>query len=228
MSHRIDHLALTLLAAIGVALLSYPAGAMPGGGGGGGGGGGMPAPQRQETPEERAAKSYKEGERARDRALAYEEKARESDKKGFLGLGARPSEKAEKQWRKAATAFRKAARTSPRRYSKAYADVCVAHLELGEPEKALAAADRALKALHRPAPAVACRGETLLELGRLAEAREAWESLNSRDQALADELMQSMKAWLDRNEREPAADVPSESLEDFRVWMRERGGLARR
>jgi hypothetical protein len=51
--------------------------------------------------------------------LAYEEKARESDKKGFLGLGARPSEKAEKQWRKAATAFRKAARTSPRRYSKA-------------------------------------------------------------------------------------------------------------
>jgi hypothetical protein len=40
--------------------------------------------------------------------------------------------------------------------------------------------------------------------------------------------MQSMKAWLDRNEREPAADVPSESLEDFRVWTRERGGLARR
>ncbi len=107
MSHRIDHLALTLLAAIGVALLSYPAGAQMGGGGGGGGS--MPAPQRQETPEERAAKSYKEGERARDRALAYEEKAREADKKGFLGLGARPSEKAEKQWRKAASAFRKAA-----------------------------------------------------------------------------------------------------------------------
>ncbi len=226
MSHRIDHLALTFLAAIGVALLSYPAGAQMGGGGGGGGG--MPAPQRQETPEERAAKSYKEGERARDRALAYEEKARESDKKGFLGLGARPSEKAEKQWRKAATAFRKAASTSPRRYSKAYADVCVAHLELGEPEKALAAADRALKTLSRYAPAVACRGETLLELGRLAEARQAWESLNSRDQALADELLHSMKAWLDRNEREPAADVPSESLEDFRVWMRERGELARR
>ncbi len=229
MSHRIDHLALTFLAAIGVALLSYPAGAQMGGGGGGGGGGGMPASQRQETPEERAAKSYKEGERARDRALAYEEKARESDKKGFLGLGARPSEKAEKQWRKAASAFRKAARTSPRRYSKAYADVCVAHLELGEPEKALAAADRALKTrYYQHAPAVACRGETLLELGRLAAAREAWESLNSRDQALADELMQSMKAWLNRNEREPAADVPSESLEDFRVWMRERGGLARR
>jgi len=35
-----------------------------------------------------------------------------------------------------------------------------------------------------------------------------------------------MKAWLDRNEREPVADVPSESLEDFRVWMRERGGPA--
>ena len=50
---------------------------------------------------------------ARFQALAYEEKARESDKKGFLGLGARPSEKAVKQWRKAATAFRKAATTSP-------------------------------------------------------------------------------------------------------------------
>ncbi len=65
MSHRIDHLTLTCLAAIGIALLSYPAGAMPGGGGGGGGGGGMSAPQRQETSEERAATSYKEGERAR-------------------------------------------------------------------------------------------------------------------------------------------------------------------
>ena len=108
MNHRIDHLALTLLAAIGVALLSYPAGAMPGGGGGGGGG--TPTKQKQkqqETPEERAAKSYEEGERARDRALGYEEKARKADKKGFLGLGGRPSEKAEKQWRKAVTAFRK-------------------------------------------------------------------------------------------------------------------------
>jgi len=228
MSHRIDHLALTFLAAIGVALLSYPAGAQMGGGGGGGGGGGRPAPHKQVTPEEQAAKSYKEGERARDRALAYEEKARESDKKGFLGLGARPSEKAEKQWRKAASAFRKAASTSPRRYTKAYADVCVAHFELGEPEKALAAADQALKTLYMYAPALACRGETLLELGRLAEARKAWESLNSRDQALADALMQSMKAWLDRNEREPATEVPSESLEDFRVWMHKRGGLARR
>ena len=226
MSHRIDHLALTFLAAIGIALLPYPVGAMPGGGGGGGGGGGTP--QKQATPEERAAKSYKEGERARDRALAYAEKARESDKKGFLGLGARPSEKAEKQWRKAASAFRKAASTYPRGYAKAYADVCVAHLGLEEPEKALAAADRALKKLFNYAPAVACRGETLLELGRLAEARAAWGSLNARDQVLAHELMQAMKAWLERNEREPAADVPSESLEDFRVWVREREGLASR
>jgi hypothetical protein len=36
-----------------------------------------------------------------------------------------------------------------------------------------------------------------------------------------------MEAWLDRNDREPA-DLPGESLEDFRAWMRERGGLARR
>ena len=85
MSHRIDHLALTLLAAIGVALLSYPAGAQMGGGGGGagggagGGGGRKAAPQIQQTPEQRAAKSYEEGERARDRALAYEEKASKSD-----------------------------------------------------------------------------------------------------------------------------------------------------
>ncbi len=189
------------------------------------------APQKkQQTPEQRAAKSYELGERARDRALAYEEKARESDAKGFLGLGARPSEKAEKQWRKSASAFREAATTSPGLYSKAYADLCVAHRKLGELEESLAAADRALKTpktLDEYALATACRGETLLELGRLAEAKEAWESLNSRDHPLAGELMQRMEAWLARNEREPA-DLPSESQEDFRAWMRERGGLARR
>ncbi len=225
MSHRIDHLAITLLVSIGIALLPHAAGAMPGGGGGGGGGGA--APQKQQTPEQRAAKSYEEGERARDRALVYEQKARESDAKGFLGLGARPSEKAEKQWRKSATAFRKAARTSPDRYSKAYADLCVAQRKLGELEESLAAADRALKTLYGYAPAIACRGETLLELGRLAEAKTAWRSLNARDQSLAGEMMQRMETWLDRNEREPA-DLPGESLEDFRAWMRERGGLARR
>lgn len=187
----------------------------------------MAAPQRQQTPEQRAAKSYEKGERARDRALAYEEKARESDEKGFLGLGARPSEKAEKQWRKSADAFQKAARTSPGRYSKAYADVCVAYRELGELEESLAAADRALKTVYEYPPAIACRAETLLELGRLAEAKKAWESLNSRDRQLAGELLQRMEAWLDRNDREPA-DLPGESLEDFRAWMRERGGLARR
>jgi hypothetical protein len=227
MSHRIDHLAITLLVSIGIALLPHAAGAMPGGGGGGGGGGSMAAPQRQQTPEQRAAKSYEKGERARDRALAYEEKARESDEKGFLGLGARPSEKAEKQWRKSADAFQKAARTSPGRYSKAYADVCVAYRELGELEESLAAADRALKTVYEYPPAIACRAETLLELGRLAEAKKAWESLNSRDRQLAGELLQRMEAWLDRNDREPA-DLPGESLEDFRAWMRESGGLARR
>lgn len=227
MHHSINHLALIFVAAVGVALLPYPAGAMPGGGGGGGGGGGTRTANKPESPMERATKSYEDGERARDRALAFEEQARKSDKKGFMGMGARPSEKAHKQWRRAADAFRTAAETSPR-FSKAEVDVCVAHLRVGEFEEALAAAERALKNRYVIAAATACRGETLLEIGRLRDASRDWESLKKRDQALADTLMQSMKAWLDRNEREPAADVTSESLEEFRKWMSERGELASR
>ncbi len=223
MSHRIRRSAFALFVSLGIALLPAAVGAMPGGGGGGGGG--SSAPKKQQTAEEKAAKRFEQGERSRDRALAFEAKARKSDGKGFLGMGAKPSKKADKAWRKSIEAYQQAIELSPNLGAGAYTGLCLAHRKLGELAESLAAADEALKASRRNTPAVACRGETLLELGRLSEAKAAWRRLDSRDPKLAAELMQSIEAWLQKNERAPAG-VSTEAFEEFRQWMESRGYVA--
>ncbi len=197
-------------------------------GGGGGEGGAAPPRRSTESPEQVAASRYKDAQRARDRALAYEEEARGSDEAGFFGLGARPSEKALRQWRKAVAAYNGAIRTAPDRYYPAHSEVCLAHRKLGNHEKSLASADRALQRIPGYAPAIECRGQAYLQLSRLSQAREDYERLRRLNSELADQLMDAMKAWLARNREDPADGLSLAEVEAFRKWVQERDELASR
>lgn len=212
-------------------LCSVPALAMPGGGGGGGGGsmgGAAPAPRPSQSPEEVAAKHYEKAHRARDRALAYEEQARVSDEKGFLGLGSRPSEKARGQWRKAIEAYGEAIQKAPNRYYRAHSEICFAQRKLGDFEESLASAERALQRIPGYPPALECRGQVQLRLSRLGEARKAYERLRRLNGELADRLMDAMKDWLAQNAEGPVDGLGLAEVEAFRNWVREHEGLASR
>ncbi len=200
--------------------------ASAGGGGGGviGGGGGSSGPA-QRSPDELAAKAYEKGQRARDRALAYEAEAEQKDEPGFLGIGKRPSEKAADQWLDAVAAYREAVANKADFY-QAYGDLGYAYRKLGNYTQSLAAYDQALRIQSDYAPAIEYRGEAYLKLGRLDDAKDAYGQLFRSDRSQADQLMGAMREWLDEAESKPVDGVSPEELKAFREWVEQRGQLA--
>lgn len=224
MKTRIHRLAIPGLVWTLLALPALSALAMDGGGGGGGGGGGSAAAP---SDEQLAQRRFRAAERARERALDYEAEARESDGKGFLGLGKRPSEKAVDAWRDALAGYNEAIRRDPAKYQKAYTDVCLAYRKLGRYEDAIEASEQALQRVPGDPRALECRGQAELARGHLDAATSAYEDLRHGHPALAAQLMQSMKDWLSRVDEQPVDGLSQEKLNAFRRWVAERDELAR-
>jgi len=212
---------LRLLAVTAACLLLAPVAFAAGGGGGGGsmGGGSMGgSTARPKSPEEIAQTRYAKGLKLRDRALAFEEKARVKDESW---VGKKPSEKAIDAWNEAIEAYQEAIAKKPG-FHEAYSDMGFAHRKLGDYEKSLAAYDRALALRADYSPAIEYRAEAYLRLGRLDDAKEAYVRLFALDRPLADQLMATMKSWAESGDE----NVPAAELDSFRSWLQEREQMA--
>jgi tetratricopeptide (TPR) repeat protein len=94
--------------------------------------------------------------------------------------------------------------------------------KLGRFDDSLEAYDKALAMKPGYAPAIEYRGEAYLELGRLTDARAAWEKLSNLDGELADQLLAKMQRWVARQKAHPNGEIESDALGEFEAWLSER------
>ena len=198
-----------------------PGYALAAGGSRGGAPSGMgsgPSAEFARTPEEIAESRYNRGLKKRDKAWKYEAKAAEADsEKKRSKLEA----KAQKQFKKSITDFRRAIDKNPILY-QAHSSLGYALRRTGQYEAALQAYDEALRLQPAYAEAVEYRAEAYLGLDRLDEVKAAYVQLFGLERARADELMQ---AFVQQRERKPDGLAP-EALAEFATWVRERREIA--
>jgi tetratricopeptide (TPR) repeat protein len=94
--------------------------------------------------------------------------------------------------------------------------------KLGRFDDSLEAYDKALAVKPGYAPAIEYRGEAYLELGRLTDARAAWEKLTNLDAELADQLLAKMQRWVARQKAKPDGATSPDALGEFEAWLAER------
>jgi tetratricopeptide (TPR) repeat protein len=189
----------------------------------GGGGGGMPAPGgRSLTPEQKAIKAYRNGERDLEKAAGYLADLEQADgEKKRRKL----RKKADDRFQAAIVDFEKAIERNDQLF-QAHAQLGFALRSLGRYEEALTAYDRALEIEPRYAEAVEYRAEAYLELGRLEDCKSAYMQLYRGVPELAAQLMEKMKLFAARP-AEAAGPVDSDALAAFSQWVEERDGIAR-
>ncbi len=175
-----------------------------------------PVPEPTLTPQEEALELYNRGLAYRDRAWKIQEKAAKADPEGREKLGA----KIEAVYGKAIEAYEAAIERSPELH-QAWSSLGYARRKTGDLEGSLEAYDRALELAPEYAEAIEYRGEAYLGLGRLEEAREAYMELFASDRERADELLASMRRWLE----DPSSADP-QGVEEMRGWVEERSLIA--
>ena len=189
----------------------------------GGGGGGMGSQQSMKrlTPEEKAAVSYNSGIKHRDRAAKYEQQAIEQTNEKKL---AKLQKKIAKEYARAIKDYEKSIGHYGRFY-EAHNSLGYALRKVGRYEESLAAYNVAIKINPYFDQAIEYRGEAYLGLNRLDEAKEAYIDLFKNDRTLADQLMAAMIVWV-ADRREDAEGLASVVVEQFAVWVEQRGELA--
>lgn len=170
------------------------------------------------SPEEQAAESYRRGVRYRDGALAFEEEA------AGAAAGSRAAEKAQKEFGKAARAFRSAIGHDPSLY-QAHTELGFALRKLGDYQESLAAYEQALALQPGYTAAIEYRAEAYLGLDRLEEVKEAYLELFRSERPHADQLMAAMKRWVEERRAAPRELAPA-LVEEFATWVAEREALA--
>lgn len=209
--------AASLLIAFMTSVLVMPAwSAGSGGGGFSGGDVGNPTPARKQTPEQISAGWYKKGVKAREKAWKLEEKAAKATKEAKRD---RLLADAQKQYLKAVEAQATALKANEKSYEAAN-ELGYALRKTGDYKKAIGAYNYALQLKADFYPAIEYRGEALLMMGFIEEAKEAYMTLFRADRALADQLMTAMEKW---HGAQPEGDAKAA----FATWLDERRGLAR-
>jgi tetratricopeptide (TPR) repeat protein len=206
-----------LAAALLVSVYSNPILAAGGGGGGdmgGAGGGGG----RGGTTDRVAAKRF-------ERAKQHCEEAKELEDKLETTTDADDREDLEDDIRDhyedAVDDLEYVVRKQPKSYP-ARSQLGFALRKLGKFDASLEAYDGALEIKPSYAPAIEYRGEAYLELGRLSDARGAWEKLNEIDTELADMLLGKMQRWLARQQAGGKSAASPEALTEFQRWLAEK------
>lgn len=181
--------------------------------------GGSSAPPSTD-PVDTAAASYERGLKARDKAWELEkemEGAAAADRE-------RLASKVEKQYEKAARAFRSATEENPMMY-QAFSSLGYALRKTGDYDGSLAAYDRALEISPGYVEAIEYRAEAYLGLGRLDEVKSAYLQLFREDRERADELMAAMQTWVKDRKDDPGTLDPS-TVQEFTSWVKERSEVA--
>jgi tetratricopeptide (TPR) repeat protein len=192
--------------------------AMAAGSGGGGGGASMPSAVSK-TPEQIAAGHYKSGLRYKKRAWKQEEKA----------ATAKTPEKRDKLLAKAAKNYEKALNKyvetlrADRQHHEAANELGYSLRRAGRYEQAIQWYDRALELKPGFLEAIEYRGEAYLAVGNVDAAKGAYMELFRNDQALADQLLVAMEAWLSQ---QASGSVESTDFDGFSEWLTERRELA--
>jgi len=208
-----------LLAGLGPASIAPAAGA--GGGAGGTAGSGGDEPTGSRAYEKIAYRNYERGRRHVERGLAIEKNAGEASdperRDELLGRARGEYARALRQFDSALS------RQSD--LHEAHSDRGFVLRKLGDYEAALAAYDAALALEADFPPAIEYRGEAYLELGRLDDAKGAYLSLVGSEPALADQLLEKMRAWVARRREDPGIVDPG-AVEAFAAWLEERARIA--
>lgn len=189
---------------------------------GGSAGGSVPQTQRVKlTPEEKAAVSYQQGIKHRDKAMKFEEKAvKETREKQRAKL----EKKIGKEYNKSIKKLEKAIEYSPN-YYEVHSSLGYALRKVGRFEESLAAYNASLKINPSYGNAIEYRGEAYLGLNRIDDAKEAYIVLFQNEPALADQLLTAMEEWV-ASRRSDAEGLDSADVDQFADWVQQRGELA--
>lgn len=172
------------------------------------------------NPADTAAATYERGLKARDKAWELEEELKTAAAADRERLAA----KIDKQYEKAARAFRSATEENPEMY-QAFSSLGYALRKTGDYDGSLAAYNRALEINPGYAEAIEYRAEAYLGLGRLDAVKDAYMQLFRDDRERADELMTAMKTWVEERSADPGSLDPA-AIEEFTTWVEERAAVA--
>ena len=172
------------------------------------------------NPADTAAAAYERGLKARDKAWELEEELQTATEANRERLTA----KIDKQYEKAARAFRSATEENPEMY-QAFSSLGYALRKTGDYDGSLAAYNRALEINPGYAEAIEYRAEAYLGLGRLDAVKDAYMQLFRDDRERADELMTAMKTWVEERRADPGSMDPA-AIEEFTTWVEERAEVA--
>lgn len=181
--------------------------------------GGSSAPPST-NPADAAAAAYERGLKARDKAWELEKEVANAAPADRERLAA----KVDKQYEKAARAFRSAIEGNPEMY-QAHSSLGYALRKTGDYDGSLAAYNRALEINPQYSEAVEYRAEAYLGLGRLDEVKESYLQLFRDDRERADELMTAMQTWVEERQVDPGS-LDEATIEEFSTWVEERAEVA--
>lgn len=179
------------------------------------------APAAQRSPEDQARSAYNSGVKHIEKAQAQ---AQDAAAASDPGKRERALKKSRGAYERAAREFEKAVSHVPGLY-QAWNYLGFARRHLGRHEAALEAYDRALALEPGYPDALEYRGEAYLGLNRLEDARRAYMDLFATSRKHADQLLVSMRKYVDERRGEPNGLAP-QALEEFAQWVDERARIA--
>jgi tetratricopeptide (TPR) repeat protein len=203
----------------------YPGGGVPpitGSGGRTPQGEEVPSTPLEVKPDKAAAKAYAAGTKTMTKARELEEavaKATDPDKK------AKAMSKLEDAYGKALDQFTEVLRNKNDMYD-AWNQVGYVHLRFGAYREAIDDYNHALALKPDLAEAIQHRGEAYLGVDRIDDAKAVYMDLFFHARPLADQLMVSMRAWL-QSHRSAANGMRPSDIDAFDKWLQERDGIAK-
>ncbi len=218
-----------LLAWLGTLQMARAAGqGYPGGAGqmrGGPGGAGQPSVEApnvlSDKPDAAAKKAFNAGVKSLSRARELEEaaaKATNPDKK------AAALEKAGDAYNRALDQFTEAL-SNKGDMVDAWNYAGYVHLRLGAYYESIDDYNHTLALKPDLMEAVEHRGEAYMAVDRLEDAKASYMNLFNHARPLADQLMVSMRKWLDKHRAE-ANGLRAADIDAFDKWLQERDGIA--
>jgi tetratricopeptide (TPR) repeat protein len=182
----------------------------------------IPTTPLEVKPEKAAAKAYAAGTKTINKAHELEDlvaKTADPEKKS------RANEKLQDAYGKALDQFTEVLRNKSDMY-EAWNQVGYVHLRLGAYRESIDDYNHALALKPDLLPAIRFRGEALLDIDHLDDAKAAYMDLFFHERELADELMVSMQSWL-QTHRVEARGVRVADIDAFDKWLQERQGIAK-
>jgi tetratricopeptide (TPR) repeat protein len=175
---------------------------------------------REETPAQKAVGAYNEGLHLLKKADKAQEAATAASDAGKKDKAAR---EAKDKYTSAHTKFEQAVQLDPTTH-EAWNLLGYTSRKLGNYQEALAAYDKALSLKPGYPEALEYRGEAYLGLDHVPDAKQAYLDLFAGNRALAEKLLNAMKAWVAAQRAAPGG--AGSGVDDFDHWIQERAQIS--